>query len=184
MHESEPAGVPVQVSEEQFLAQPETMDRIELIDGEVVVGPSPTLWHQDVLTELSVALVSWVRQHPPARVGLSPLDVRFGPSRIVQPDLSLWLAALISTSTPIGQVPDLVVEVLSSNRVHDRVTKRFIYAEAGVREYWMVDPAARGVECRRGPGLEAGVLVTSELTSPLLPGFSFDVAPLFQGDIG
>jgi len=179
MIESEPARVPVLVSEEEFLALPESMQRVELIDGEVIVGPSPTFWHQDAAKRLTWLIEAWSHSHPPVYVGQSPLDVRIGPSRIVRPDLAVWLDGLSSTAMPLSQVPDVVVEVLSGDRVHDRVTKRFLYAEAGVREYWIVDPAHRGVEVLRGAGLTDGRMAADLLESPLLPGLSVRVPPLF-----
>jgi Uma2 family endonuclease len=75
------------VSEEEFLALPESMDRIELIDGEVFLPPSPNPRHQLVLGRLFRVFAGWADAHAPAFVGLAPLDVRLAPGRIVQPDL-------------------------------------------------------------------------------------------------
>jgi Uma2 family endonuclease len=79
--------------------------------------------------------------------------------------------------TPVTQVPDLCVEVLSGNRAHDRVTKRYVYGEAGVPEYWIVDPAGV-IERRTGPALTELELVQERLGTPLLPGFALDLARL------
>jgi Uma2 family endonuclease len=79
---------------------------------------------------------------------------------------------------PIDSVPALGVEVLSADRVHDRVTKRAIYAAAGVREYWLVEPAGT-VERWSGEGLARVDEVRGRLTSPLLPGFSLDLKRVF-----
>ena len=80
--------------------------------------------------------------------------------------------------TPLDLVPALCIEVLSSNRAHDRVTKRYLYAEAGVKEYWIVDPAGV-VERRCGDGLSEVELIEAQLESELLPGFSLDLRKLF-----
>ena len=70
------------------------------------------------------------------------MDVRFAPDRILQPDAMVFLAALgRDVTSPIQRIPELCIEVLSSNRTYGRGTKRFMYAEAGVAEYWIVDPA-------------------------------------------
>ena len=75
-------------------------------------------------------------------------------------------------------MPELCVEVLSENRVHDRVTKRLVYAAAGVQEYWVVEPAGM-VERWSGPGLTRADKVRRRLTTGLLPGFALDLRRLF-----
>ena len=76
-------------------------------------------------------------------------------------------------------MPDLCIEVLSSNRAHDRVTKRFLYAEAGVAEYWVVEPTG-GIERWRGVGLRQADALDQTLSTPLLPGFELDLGKLFR----
>jgi Uma2 family endonuclease len=168
------------VSEEEFLALPESTDKIELIDGEVIVSPSPSYWHQEVLLRLAVALKAWaVRQKRPVTVGMAPLDVRFAHNRILQPDLFVILGAVARSHVgPLDRIPELCIEVLSENRVHDRVTKRLLYGAAGVKEYWLVEPAGV-IERWAGPGLSKEDLVRRALTSPLLPGFRLAVPTLF-----
>lgn len=80
-------------------------------------------------------------------------------------------------SGPVSRVPEICVEVLSSNRAYDRVTKRFVYAGAGVTEYWIVDTAGF-IEKWSGPGLGHEETVTGFLTTSLLPGFGLDVSKL------
>lgn len=53
------AAISPLVSERQFLALPESNERIELLDGEVIVSPSGTCWHQEVLRRLVQALSAW-----------------------------------------------------------------------------------------------------------------------------
>jgi Uma2 family endonuclease len=160
------------VTEEEYLSLPETTDRVELVDGEVIVSPSPTDQHQRRIGVLHAALFAWAERHPPAAVRMAPLDVRFGPSRILQPDLLVAVGGIASDAeTPLRLVPDVVIEVLSARgRAYDRVTKRALYAEAGVPEYWIVDPQLRRVEVHRVDA--AAVVMEDELTSSLLPGFA------------
>jgi Uma2 family endonuclease len=167
------------VSEAEFLRLPETTEKVELIDGEVNVSPSPTYWHQEVLGRLVMGLRQWAAtQEGPVLVGQAPLDVRFAPGRILQPDAFVAFIALPpSHEGPIDHVPALCVEVLSQNRVYDRVTKRFIYAIAGVSELWTVEPIGL-VERWSGPGLSQNEQHEDRLTSPLLPGFAFDLAQI------
>jgi Uma2 family endonuclease len=169
------------VTESEFLALPESNQPIELVDGEVIVSPSPSYRHQEVLTRVVAALRAWVAMSGvQASVVQAPLDVRFAPGRILQPDAMVFLRALAAdVETPLAQVPDLCIEVLSQNRAYDRVTKRYLYAEAGVQEYWIFDPAGT-LERRSGPALAALELVQERVTSPLLAGFVLDLAPLFQ----
>lgn len=167
------------VSEAEFLRLPESMERVELLDGEVVVSPAPTPSHQFMVLEIASRLRTWAREHRPrAFVGLSPSDVRFGPDRILQPDVYLCLAGIdFGQAGPVRVVPDLCVEVLSQNAVYDRVTKREIYASAGVREYWVVQTTG-AVERFAGERLSRTHVVTDMLETELLPAFSLSVAEL------
>lgn len=169
------------VSEQEFLSMPESVRPVELVDGEVILAPSPSVWHQEVLMRLLFALQSWAAARSTSvTIMPAPLDVRFGPGRILQPDAMVFLAELpLDAAMPLDRIPELCIEVMSSNRVYDRVTKRLIYAEAGVAEYWLVDPAGV-VEKRTGPGLAHSQEYDARLTSELLPGFELDVTELLR----
>jgi len=127
-----------------------------------------------------VALRNWAASQPRSvTVGQAPMDIRFAPGRILQPDAFVILEPVeLRHAGPIERVPELCIEVLSMNRVYDRVTKRAVYADAGVREYWVIE-AARYVERWTGPRLTQREEVEGALTSPLLPGFELNVEELF-----
>ncbi len=166
------------VTEEEFLALPESSERLELIDGEIILSPSPSLNHQVAVGRLFRILSTWADQQPPAVVCISPLDVRLAPDRVLQPDVFVLLGGLPEdTSKVLSVAPDLVVEVMSQRRTYDRMTKRLVYAEAGVTEYWIVDPYARDIEVVRG--LETISRERETLRSALLPGLQIEVPALF-----
>ena len=81
-------------------------------------------------------------------------------------------------------VPDIVVEVLSTDRRRDLVRKRQLYAEAGVLEYWIVDPRNDTVtllELHDKEYTERAALTAADtLTSPLLPGLAIPLNDVFQ----
>lgn len=168
------------LSEAEFLALPESMQKVELLDGEVVASPVPSFRHQEALRRLVLALGRWAESAPqPVTVCQAPLDVRFSEGRILQPDAFVVLEAIpLDQGGPLDRVPELCVEVLSTDRVYDRVTKRAVYAAAGVSEYWIID-AAGCVERWSGPALARRDEVIDTLPSPLLPGFTLAVDDLF-----
>jgi Uma2 family endonuclease len=170
---------PTLVTEEEFLALPESMNKVELLDGEVLLSPAPTPRHQRLAFGLAYALETWARARTePAFVGISPCDIRFAPDRILQPDVFVILGEVrLDQPGPLSHIPDLCIEVLSQDRVMDRVTKRLIYAAAGVREYWVVETTGV-VERWHGDGLSQADEIGGILESPLLPGFSLDVRTL------
>jgi Uma2 family endonuclease len=169
------------VTEAEFLRLPESNQLVEFIDGEVIVSPSPSFWHQEILSRLVVELRAWAaRQATPVVVGQSPLDVRIAPGRIVQPDAFVMIGHAVARDHvgPIDRVPDLCVEILSADRTYDRVTKRFLYGAAGVREYWVVEPAGL-IERWTGAGLSRAEEVRGRLGSSLLPGLDLDLEAIF-----
>jgi Uma2 family endonuclease len=84
----------------------------------------------------------------------------------------------------IEGAPDIVVEILSSDRNRDLVRKRQLYAEAGVPEYWIFDAindTATLLELRNGEYVERAVLTADDtLTTPLLLGLAIPLADVFR----
>lgn len=119
--------------------------RWELIDGVAYAMSSPTLRHQNILSELLMALRTHFRKGP-CKVVPAPFDVKLSDHDVVQPDL------IVSCSDRLGQAyhdgpPDLVIEILSPSSLrHDRIRKLGVYAKYGVPEYWLVTPEPFMVE--------------------------------------
>ena len=126
------------------------------------------------------ALRNWAANQPgPVTVCQAPMDVRFAPGRILQPDGFLLFAHVLPQHEgPIEAAPALCIEVLSTNRAYDRVTKRYIYAEAGLGELWTVEPAGF-VERWSGDGLSRCEAIQDFLRSPLLPGFDLVLSSIW-----
>ena len=140
-----------QWTEAAYFALPDTNHYIELSEGELIMPPHPTRSHQKAVEELFVLLRTFVQDNELGEVHVAPLPVRLGPGKIREPDV-LFVAR--EHSDRIGEqffgVPDLVMEVISSGtRRTDRAEKLVEYAQAGVQEYWIVDPEARTVEVFR-----------------------------------
>lgn len=125
---------------------PESNQLLELWNGEVVVPPGPETVHMDAQNELFVQLWNAARRVSNADVYTAPYEVRLREQTVVQPDIVVFTPKSTGKKTRRGfeGVPDLIVEILSpSNRDHDLIRKSALYAEAGVPEYWVVEPVAR-----------------------------------------
>ena len=140
----EPRYIGLRLSADEFDRLADDGHRYELVDGVVVMSPSPTPEHQGLLGYLLTEIEIHLRKHPVGRVW-AEVDVRFGPSLVYRPDLTFVRTEnLARTKGRIEVVPDLVVEVISpSSEARDMRTKRSDYERLGVREYWIVD-ATRG----------------------------------------
>jgi Uma2 family endonuclease len=169
---------------EDFLAFPDDGVRREIVDGEALVTPAPNIRDQDLVGFVFDALYDHLKEHP-GRVFVAPVDVRLSEHDVVEPDV-VFVAEertdIIQEKFLLGS-PSLLIEVLSDPRT-DRVRKRALYARADVAEYWIVDPDADRVEVYR---LGRGRYGKPDLFDPgdtlmteLLPGFSLDIATLFD----
>ena len=121
--------------------------RCELILGRIYVTPSPTFRHQ------AVAGLLWRQLHEVAErtsgaAAIAPLDVTLADHSVVQPDVIYVSASRLAiVGDRIEGAPDLLVEVLSPGTSRrDRNEKLKLYAESGVREYWIVDSIERQIE--------------------------------------
>ena len=162
---------------EDLEAMPDDGNRYELVDGALVVTPSPRLPHQGVVGELYVLL----RAHCPDdhRVYVAPLDITLSSNTVLQPDLLVTTAAQASGQVHEG-VPVLAVEVLSPSTRHiDLGLKRSRYEVAGCRCYWVVDPegpSLRAWELEAGAYREVASVTGSGAAELVLP-FPVRVVP-------
>jgi Uma2 family endonuclease len=126
--------------------------RYELIDGELLVTPSPGAPHQIAVSLIWDALHSYVRREGVGMAIVSPADIELVPENITQPDVFVVPSHIPGDPDKGVTWADiktlvLVVEILSPSSVHnDRIVKRDFYMNAGVPEYWIVDLDARIVE--------------------------------------
>ena len=121
--------------------------RLELVDGEIAVSPSPVPRHSYTVAALCTILKTHVDDNDLGEV-LMDVDTIFGEHDVRRPDLLFFKKArrhLIGEKAIEGP-PDLAVEVLSpsSDRI-DRRDKFKLYAVGKVKHYWIVDPAQRTI---------------------------------------
>lgn len=160
-----------------------------LIDGELIVSPSGTPWHQCIQGRLFVALTLHAQATKQGRVYGAPLDVVFRqetPPVVTQPDVFFLAREHAAQVGPrwVDGPPDLVIEVVSpSNSRLDTVRKRAIYERFGVKEYWIVFPQDEQVQLLRhtGTAFAHPELLEGQaaLETPLLPGFRLPLPELF-----
>ena len=118
--------------------------RYEILDGILLVSPSPIPLHQRAIVRLTVIFVAVCPTHH--EVFVSPLDWQPDHRTSLEPDVVVVANDRIGPKN-IQQNPAIVVEVLSpSSRRYDRLLKFGRYAEAGIPQYWIVDPARPSVE--------------------------------------
>jgi Uma2 family endonuclease len=167
-------------SEEEYLALGGNR-LVEFSDGHVEVLPMPTTSHQLIVAFLYEALRGFVIARAAGTVLFAPLRVRLWPGKFREPDIVFMAAEHVSR---IGEAfwegADLVMEVVSDDdRRRDVETKRREYAQAGIPEYWIVDPQQGRITVLRLEGAVYAVhgefAAGTQVTSHLLPGFSLDV---------
>lgn len=122
-------------------------ERWELVDGEVLVTPSPRMNHQLVSASLLVLLYPYVRAQRLGRAMTAPLDVKLQPGLVTQPDLLVVPTEEFAGEEYFVTELLLVVEIISpSSARFDRVVKRPRYQRSRVPEYWVIDQASRTFE--------------------------------------
>lgn len=175
----------LRMTADEFFALGETPERYELIDGVVVVSPTPALRHQVLIRYL----LREIETTPTGRDAMVVLDcdLRLSRGSVYRPDLLIYAPGRL-TDLPerLTLPPDLIVEVLSpGSKPLDLITKRDDYDAFGVGEYWAVDPV--GVTARvwrraTSSGtrmLEAGV-ESDALECGSLPGLRVSLANVRQ----
>lgn len=159
----------------------------QLIEGELVMTPAPSPFHQIVQSNILLELGVWVKERNLGRVLTSPIDVYLSDTETYQPDI-----IFISTShrNIIGEkriegAPDLVVEILSpTTGYYDLTHKKRVYAERGVKEYWVVDPVEKTFDVWENMAGDFRLISSARgegtVRSSLLKGFEITLANVFE----
>ena len=126
-------------------------DRVELIEGEIVVMSPVGSRHAACVDILAELLIRAVDDRTAVRVQ-SPIGL--GESTEPQPDVCVLLRREDAYSEKLPQPEDvlLVIEVSDTSLDFDRRVKARLYARHGIRQFWLVDLAGRTVEVHGGPG--------------------------------
>lgn len=162
-------------------------ERYELIEGELLMTPSPVPYHQWISKNIEFELEKFVREKNLGKVFDAPCDVYLDEENVIQPDI-LFISKErlnIITDKNIRGAPDLVIEILSEATAYrDLVKKKRLYAKQGVKEYWIVDPGEKTVEIY---SLKEGVFVITQsytekdvLKSPMLLGLEINLTKVFE----
>lgn len=156
----------------EFFDLPETTQPVELIEGELIVSPTPVPKHARTSVRFVVYLDDLV---PNGEIFDAPMEIYLDDENTVQPDI-FWVAengrCKEGEKRFVG-APELIIDILSPGSVRlDKITKFKLYERHGVTEYWIVDPIEQYVEVYR---LENGRYM---LQGTYGPDMSFESAVL------
>ena len=140
------------VTADEFL-NTHTEERTELIDGRVVVMEDPLFIHSEIAQYVFLEFHEYIRKkHKKCRPVISGTNVilrrEFEEDSVVCPDFFVVCDRKKIVKKGVAGAPDFVLEVTSpSNMKRDYYDKPKIYMNAGVREYWVINPQKRNVRC-------------------------------------
>ena len=174
---------------DEYFALPPTEQRTQLINGEIVVTEAG-LRHQRIAGEIFRLLTNWLIEHPGHGEAGIPVNVHLDELNVFAPDL-WWVPEDQRPARDAQRIvgpPALAVEVRSpSTWRYDLGTKKRMYEQLGLAELWLVDTAADVVLVYRRSSPKTGAFdvalelnVGQPLTTPLLPGFTLDLAGVFD----
>ncbi len=165
---------------------PESHGRTEIVDGDLVVAPTPALKHQRICGEIGRVVHDFVAARALGEFYVLPIHIILDKHVQYEPDLC-FIAMGRDTdpeSPDFEGPPDLIIEVISeSNRTHDTVVKYNDYERHGVREYWLVDPRGEHIRVFALEGkqyVSLGVFERGDtLITRVLEGLTLNPAEVF-----
>ncbi len=176
------------MSWEEFLAWIDEDVWAEWVNGEVLVMSPASNLHQDLVGFLSALMRFWAEAHDLGVVRTEPFLIKLPkPLPARAPDIIFIAKENLHriTTNFFDGAPDIVVEVISpESRARDRGEKFYEYEQAGVKEYWLIDPDRKQAEFyRRGEDGIFRLVAVSErevFRSEVLKGFWLKVEWLWQ----
>jgi Uma2 family endonuclease len=140
------------LSEEEFLAWCDEDVKAEWVDGQVIVMSPANLRHVELTVFLTALLKTWVDDRDLGKVLGPELTTRLSPRSRRVPDLMFVAKDRLHNlrRAHLEGPPDLAIEIVSPDSVvRDWREKYLDYQSAGLREYWVIDPANQHVEAYR-----------------------------------
>jgi len=168
-------------------------ERLELFRGKIYKMGAPNMQHQRVGGQLYTGFYNFLKGKP-CRVFIAPFDIRLPIKNrknddeittVVQPDVCIVCDPSKLDARGVCGAPDLVVEILSPGNSRKEVRDKYeLYEEAGVKEYWIVNPQEENLSVFildkegkfRGAQMYAG---GDKLETKAVPGFRIDVEDIF-----
>ena len=160
----------------------------ELYDGKVVMMSPPLSRHQKVSMELSYQIRSFL-EGKPCKVFAAPFGVRLFPKKdkrddtIFLPDITVVCDEKKLDKNGCNGAPDLIIEIISpSSAKYDRIYKLRKYQQAGVKEYWIVDPEIKSVIVlilENGQYITAAYDETEKIPVTVLKGCEINLQAIF-----
>lgn len=159
----------------------------QLIEGELVMTPSPTTFHQIISGNINEKLRAFVKKRGAGLVLFAPIDIYLDDENAYQTDL-VYVSKQrrdIIKDDGIHGAPDMVIEILSPSTAYYDIKKKFkIYEKFGVKEYWIVDPEMKNVElftlAEQGKFLlSAAYSEQGTVKSGVLSGFEMTLEEIF-----
>lgn len=130
-------------------------ERIEVMDGQIIMQAAPSRIHQDISMEISRQLANFL-EGKNCKVYSAPFAVRLfeedtdtpdDVQTVFEPDISVICDKSKLDDRGCKGAPDMIVEILSPSTLkHDIFFKMNRYQEAGVKEYWIVRPSDKSVQ--------------------------------------
>jgi Uma2 family endonuclease len=114
----------------------------ELWDGELIMSPAPSFYHQEIVLRFSNQLYDWVFKHKRAKVVSGPIDMVPSPHRVMQPDVVFNSRDRLDIiAKTINGPVDLVTEVISlGDRNRDRIEKRDLTSNTALKSIGSLTP--------------------------------------------
>jgi Uma2 family endonuclease len=172
---------------DDYRLMPETGPRYQLIEGDLFMAPAPNRYHQDISGNIQFMLAKYLEKHPIGKLYNAPFDVYLDEINAHQPDLVFIAKRNFSILTDAGVegAPDFIVEILSPKTAHlDKKPKRRVYARAGVKELWIVDPDTKLIHVyylqKNAERPSATHSEKDTFASPHFPGLKISVAKVFK----
>ncbi len=188
--ETEHLSYPAPMTEEEFVNWYDEEVKAEFVDGKVIVHSPVSIEHDHIGTFLNTLLNLFISKHNLGRLcGSSRIQIRLRPGLRREPDLIFVSKERLSIlqENHIEGAPDLVVEIVSPESLsRDWREKYYEYQQAGVKEYWIIDPDAERMDlyCLNEHGkYEMIGLKEGKLHSQILPGFWLNPLWLWQKEL-
>ncbi len=187
--------LPIRYTVDDLEFMPEDTNRYELIGGKLFVSRAPHLDHQRTVTNLIIAFGEYLKKNPIGEIFTTP-GVIFSLKDAVIPDLVFATHETVKKNVAGEEekfegkfiaAPELMIEILSYGKQdvkRDRVFKRQLYGDYGVKEYWVVDGLFNTIEVYRledgGQQLVKRFEIYETIETPLLPDFSLKLSDIFK----